>query len=96
MEIFSNPIFIKVIIVIGVSILCVGICWIAYIYGHRCGYEECMNDIRAKRRARRKPTQDSDIHVLNPVEPRKHYTEAESVRIVATHAPRLEKEDPWM
>ena len=55
-----------------------------------------MKNIRSKRRARRKPTQDSDIHVLNPVESRKHYTEAESVRIVATHAPRLEKEDPWI
>lgn len=96
MEIFSNPIFIKVIIVIGVAVLWIGTCWITYIYGHRCGYTECMDNIRSKRRARRKPARDGDIRVLNPVEPRKRYAEAESVRIIATHAPRFEEEDPWM
>ena len=96
MEIFSNPIFIKVIIAIGVVVLWIGTCWVAYIYGNRRGYTECMDNVRAKRRARRKPTQDGNIRVLNPVEPRKRYTEAENVRIVSTHAPRFEEEDTWM
>ena len=89
MPIFSNPIFIRVIMIIGIVIVWVGTCWMTYIYGHRRGYTKCMNNIRAKRRARRKPTRDGDIRVLNPVEPRKRYAEAESVRIVATHAPKL-------
>ena len=94
MQIFSNPIFIRVMIAIGITLLWITSCWIAYIYGHRHGYTDCLNKIRAnKRQSRRKPTRDRDIHVQNPVEPRKRCAEAESVRVVATHAPRLEKED---
>lgn len=96
MLVFSNPTSIKVIIAIGVAILWIGTGWITYIYGHRRGYAECMNKVRAKRRVQRKPIQNGDIRVLNPVEPRKRYTEAENVRIVSTHAPRFEEEDTWM
>lgn len=93
MPIFSNPIFIRVIIVIGVAVLWISTCWISYIYGHHRGYTERINYVRAKRRARRKSTQYGNIHVLNPIETCKHYAEAESVRIVATHAPRFEEKD---
>jgi len=101
MSIFSNPIFINVILAIGVAVLWIGSCRVYYNYGRRRGYTECMdnvrmNNVRAKRRSRRKSSQNSDIRVLNPVEPRKRYAEAESVRIVATRAPRFEEEDQWM
>lgn len=96
MPIFSDPIFTEVFIAIGVAALWVGTCWVAYILGHRHGYAECMDNVRTKRRARRKHAQDGDIRILNPVEPHKRYAEAESVRIVATHAPRFEEEDAWM
>ena len=62
------------------------------MYGRHHGHIECMN-ARAERRARRKPTRNGDIHVLKPVDSRKRYAKAESVRIVATHAPRFEDED---
>ena len=73
MPIFSDPISIKIIIAIGVAILWIGTGWLTYIYGHRRGYAECMNKVRAKRRARRKPIQTGNIRVLNPVEPRKQF-----------------------
>ena len=73
MSIFSDPIFIRSIIAIGVTILWLFTCWLTYIYGHRRGYAECMSKVRAKRRARRKSIQDGNIRVLNPVEPRKQF-----------------------
>ena len=96
MSIFSNPIFINVIMAIGVAVLWIGSCRVYYNYGRRRGYTDCLKKIGVKRRSRRRPTREEDIRVLNPVEPRKHYAEAESVRIVATHAPRLREESTWM
>lgn len=96
MPVFSNPIFIRIVIAIGITIWWVGTCWIAHIYGYRRGYTNCLNNMRAKRQARRKPARKGDIRVLNPVEPRKRYAEAESVRIVATHTTRPKEEDAWM
>lgn len=95
MQIFSDPIFIIVIITIGIAVLWIGTCWIAYIYGHRRGHKECMDNVRSKRRARHKSTRDGDVRILNSEEPHRHYTEAESVRVVATHAPRSEELDQW-
>ena len=96
MSIFSNPIFINVIMAIGVAVLWIGSCRVYYIYGRRRGYTDCLKKIGVKRRSRHKPTQEGDIRVLNSTEPRKHYAEAESVRVVATHAPRLKEEDVWL
>lgn len=96
MLIFSNPIFIKIIIAIGVAALLVGTCCLTYIYAYRRGHTDCRNNSRAKRRARHKSTRDGDIRVLNSIEPRKRYAEAESVRIIATHAPKIKEEDTWM
>ena len=73
MPIFSDPIFIKSIIAIGVTIVWIITCWVAYIYGHRRGYAECMNKVRAKRRTRRKPIQNGSVRVLNPAEPHKRF-----------------------
>lgn len=96
MPIFSNPIFIRVIIAIGVVALWIGSCWFTYIRGHRRGYTDCLIKMRSKRRSQRKLARNGDIRILNPTEPRKRYAEAESVRVVATHAPKLEEEDRWM
>lgn len=96
MLIFSNPIFINGMIAIGITTLWIITCWVAYICGRHRGYKDCLKKIGAKKRSRRRPTREEDIRVLNPVEPRKRYAEAESVRIVATHAPRLKEEDVWL
>lgn len=96
MPIFSNPMFIQGMIAIGITMLWIITCWVAYIYGRHRGYKDCLKRIGAKRRSRRRPTREGDIRVLNPVEPRKRYAEAESVRVVSTHAPRLREECTWM
>ena len=92
----SNHIVIIVIISIIVAALWVISCWDIYFYGHRQGYNKCLTNIRAKKRIRRRPSKEDDIRVLQPVSgAKRHYAEAESVRIVATRPPRHEEDDAW-
>lgn len=91
----SNHIIVIVIVSLIVAALWVISCWAIYFYGHRRGYDECLTNIRTKKRIRRKQPKADDIRVLEPVSgAKRHYAEAESVRIVGTRPPR-DEDNTW-
>lgn len=92
---FSDPMIMQILGIFAMCLLCSGACWLSWTLGRRKGYLECMANVRKKRRAKRKRPNYSDIRVLEPTEMQKGHTEVETVRVVATRAPRFE-ENQWM
>lgn len=89
--IFSNPIFIKVLIIaiiIGLWIISICIVW---SWRYRKGYTDCIQNIRAKKKARREHSRTFKNGEVRVLKFNNKPGEFSTVRVVSTHKPKLEK-----
>lgn len=76
---FSYTTIAQIVIVILIFLMFFGICLLAWSLGYHKGYVDFMSNIKTKTPNHRKS---------KPTNPRKHYTESETVRIVSKRTPR--------